>query len=106
MKASSLFSRRIDLFHRSYIVMMEEVGASHATLYRKLKALTGMDATSFIRTVRMRTACQILENERDIRINELAERVGYSNPKYFSVCFKKEFGVSPKDYCFYHTSYV
>lgn len=82
----------------SHIVMMEEVGASHATLYRKLKALTGMDATSFIRTVRMRTACQILENERDIRINELAERVGYSNPKYFSVCFKKEFGVSPKDY--------
>ena len=82
----------------SHIVMMEEVGASHATLYRKLKALTGMDATSFIRTVRMRTACQILEHNPDIRINELAERVGYSNPKYFSTCFKKEFGVSPKDY--------
>ena len=79
-------------------VMMSEVGASHATLYRKLKQLTGMDATSFIRSIRMKAACQILIQEPNVRINELADRVGYSNPKYFSTCFKTEFGMSPREY--------
>lgn len=79
-------------------VLMNDVGASHATLYRKLKQLTGMDATSFIRSIRMKAACQILKQEPNIRINELADRVGYSNPKYFSTCFKTEFGMSPREY--------
>lgn len=82
----------------SHKTMMEEVGASHATLYRKLKALTGMDTTSFIRSIRMRAACQIMAQEPQIRINELAERVGYDNPKYFSTCFKNEFGITPSKY--------
>ena len=78
--------------------MMDEVGASHATLYRKLKVLTGKDSTSFIRGIRMKAACQILTENPSIRIGELAARVGYSNPKYFSTCFKKDFGVSPREY--------
>lgn len=79
-------------------VLMSDVGASHATLYRKLKQLTGMDATSFIRSIRMKAACQILAQDPNIRINELADRVGYSNSKYFSTCFKTEFGMSPREY--------
>lgn len=82
----------------SHQVMMREVGASHATLYRKLKQLTGMDATSFIRSIRMKAACQILTHEPNIRINELSERVGYNNPGYFSTCFKNEFGMTPKEF--------
>lgn len=82
----------------SHQTMMADVGASHATLYRKLKALTGMDATSFIRSIRMKSACQILAHEPDIRIGELAERVGYNNPKYFSSCFKNEFGITPSEF--------
>ena len=78
--------------------MMDEVGASHATLYRKLKVLTGKDSTSFIRGIRMKAACQILTENPSIRIGELAARVGYSNPKYFSTCFKKDFGMSPREY--------
>ncbi len=84
-----------DYSHRD---MMVEVGASHATLYRKLKALTGKDSTSFIRDIRMRAACQILTENPGIRIGELAARVGYSNPKYFSTCFKKDMGMSPREY--------
>ncbi len=84
-----------DYTHR---VLMDEVGASHATLYRKLKALTGMDSTSFIRSMRMKAACQIMTQEPGIRIGELATRVGYTNPKYFATCFKKEFGMTPREY--------
>lgn len=81
----------------SHTVMMDEVGASHATLYRKLKALTGMDATTFIRSIRMRAAYQILLANPTIRISELAERVGYNNSRYFSTCFKNEYGMTPRE---------
>lgn len=83
--------------HYSHTVMMAEVGASHATLYRKLKALTSMDATTFIRSIRMRAAYQILSANPNIRISELAENVGYNNARYFSTCFKNEYGISPRE---------
>ena len=83
--------------HYSHTVMMAEVGASHATLYRKLKALTNMDATTFIRSIRMRAAYQILSANPNIRISELAENVGYNNARYFSTCFKNEYGISPRE---------
>ena len=97
-KCTESVNRHIDDVSYSHQVMMDEVGTSHATLYRKLKALTGMDATSFIRSIRMRAACQIMSNNPDIRIGELAERVGYANPRYFSACFKSEFGMTPHEY--------
>ena len=77
----------------------DEMGTSKSTLYRKLKSLTGMTTTNFIRNVRLKAACRLLEERKDtIRISELAYSVGFSDPKYFSVCFKKEFGVLPTEY--------
>lgn len=71
---------------------------SSSTLYNKLRALTGQNITGFITSIRMKEACQILEREPYIRINELAYRVGFSTPRYFSLCFKKEFGIGVKEY--------
>lgn len=34
----------------------------------------------------------------ELRINELAYRVGFSTPRYFSLCFKKEYGIGVKEY--------
>ena len=60
-----------------------------------------MQAVSMVRPatgIRMRTACQILTNNPDIRIGELAEKVGFSNPRYFSTCFKNEYGMTPTEW--------
>lgn len=77
----------------------DEMGTSRSTLYRKLKSLTGMSTTSFIRNVRLKTACRLLEERKEaIRISELAYAVGFGDPKYFSTCFKREFGVLPTEY--------
>ncbi len=77
----------------------DEMGTSKSTLYRKLKSLTGMSTTTFIRNVRLKTACRLLEERKEnIRISELAYSVGFSDPKYFSTCFKREFGVLPTEY--------
>jgi ligand-binding sensor domain-containing protein/DNA-binding response OmpR family regulator len=77
---------------------IKELGTSKATLYRKLKSLTGLNATSFIRNIRLKAACQIMDEKKNIRVSELAYAVGFNDPKYFSACFKKEFGMHPSEY--------
>ena len=71
---------------------------SSSSLYNKLRATTGQNITGFINSIRMKEACRILRQQPDIRINELAYRVGFSTPRYFSQCFKKEFGMIVKEY--------
>lgn len=77
----------------------EEMMTSKSTLYKKLKSLTGLNSSAFIRNVRLKAACRIMEEKgANVRISELAYLVGFSDPKYFSSCFKKEFGMLPSEY--------
>ena len=77
---------------------IEEMGSSKSTLYKKLKSLTGLNTSAFIRNIRLKAACKIVEDKKRIRISELAYAVGFNDPKYFSACFKKEFGMLPSEY--------
>lgn len=75
-----------------------DMAVSSSTLYKKLRAITGQNINSFIMSVRLKEACRILRQQPDIHINELCFMVGINTPKYFSRCFKEEFGMSPKEY--------
>ena len=75
-----------------------EMGASQSKLYNKLRATTGMNVTNFIRDIRMKAIADIVRQEPDIRVSDLAYRIGFKDPKYFSTTFKKEFGMQPKEY--------
>lgn len=77
---------------------LEEMHTTKSTSFRKLKSLTGLTYVSFIRNIRMKAACRIMEEKKRIRISELAYAVGYNDPRYFSSCFKKEFGMQPSEY--------
>jgi len=75
-------------------VLCKKTGISRPQLYRKLQALTGQSVHEFIRTVRLKRAAQLLETGK-LSIAEVAYRVGFNDPHYFSRCFKKQFGISP-----------
>ena len=75
-----------------------EVHTSKSSLYKRLKAASGVTTTTFIRTIRMKTAAEILDKDPGIRISELAYKVGYNDPKYFSSCFKQDYGMLPSEY--------
>lgn len=78
---------------------VEEMNTSKSTLYKKLKFLTGLNTSAFIRNIRLKAACRIMEEKgTQIRVSELAYAVGFNDPKYFSACFKKEFGMLPTEY--------
>lgn len=76
----------------------EEMSISKSTLYKKLRALTGKSTSGFIRSIRMQSACQLLRQNPQAHISEIAYAVGYNDPKYFSSCFKKDFGCLPSEY--------
>ena len=71
-----------------------EIAMSRTALYNKLKSLTGQGPNDFIRIFRLTRAKELLR-EKKHSIAEISDMVGFSDPKYFSVCFKKQFGESP-----------
>ena len=75
-----------------------DMGASASTLYNKLRAITGMNVSAFIRDARMKEARRLAEANPSMRVSDLAYRVGFQDPKYFSTCFKKQFGIQPKEF--------
>ena len=79
-------------------VFAREMGASQSTLYNKLRATTGMNVSSFIRNIRMKAIDDIIRQQPDLRVSDLAYKVGFKDPKYFATTFKKEFGMQPKEY--------
>ncbi len=85
-------SEKVDISYLSGKLFM-----SNSTLYRKVKALTGISTNEFVRKVKMNNAEHLLLTGK-YNISEVAFRVGMSGPVYFRQCFKEEFGLSPSEY--------
>lgn len=81
--------------------LVKMMSMSSHSLYNKINSLTGMPATTFIRRYRLKTAQRIMDDNRDkkgISVSEIAYLVGFNDPKYFTRCFVKEFGIQPRIY--------
>lgn len=76
----------------------KDMAMGESTLYNKVKATTGQTVIAFITSIRMKEAQRIIQSNPNILISDVAIQVGFNTPKYFSKCFKKEFGVFPKEY--------
>jgi len=66
-------------------------------LSRLYKQHTGVNITETINSMRISKACELL-HDSSLRISEIARRVGYASPSYFTFCFCKKMGVTPKEY--------
>lgn len=76
----------------------KDMAMGESTLYNKVKATTGQTVIAFITSIRLKEAQRIIQSNPNILISDVATQVGFNTPKYFSKCFKKEFGVFPKEY--------
>jgi len=75
----------------------KELGLSRMQLYRKLKGLIGQSANEFTRSIRLKRAAQLIEQNK-LTISEITYEVGFTDLQYFRDCFKKQFGVNPNEY--------
>ena len=76
----------------------KDMAMGESTLYNKMKAITGQTVITFINSIRMKEAQRIIQSNPNILVSDVAIQVGFNTPKYFSKCFKKEFGIFPKEY--------
>ena len=74
-----------------------QLGTSKSSLYRKLKANTGLSINEYIRVCRLKQAAELLSSQK-YKINEVAFMTGFSSPSYFATCFQKQFGISPSEF--------
>lgn len=94
LRVKKVVEEHLDDENFSVEELSRKVGMSRAQLHRKLIALTGKSASRFVRNYRLEHAYQLLEN-RVGTVSEIAYRVGYSSPAYFTKCFTEDFGISP-----------
>lgn len=71
---------------------------SYANLYRKLKALTGMNVGEYIRHIRLQKAAALLKSSPDLSISQITLEVGFVTLAHFSREFKKVYGLSPSKF--------
>ncbi|HSI77293.1 MAG TPA: response regulator, partial [Lunatimonas sp.] len=77
--------------------LVKDLGLSRTILFEKFKALIGQTPNDFIQMIRLKRAAQLIL-ETDLKFSEIGYMVGFSNPKYFSKCFQKQFGSTPSQY--------
>ncbi len=77
--------------------MSREVGMSRVHLNRRLKETLGISPSSLIKSTRMKQAAYLMVHDK-VNISEVAYRVGFSTPSYFSNSFRSYFGMSPKEF--------
>ncbi|MDP4261240.1 MAG: two-component regulator propeller domain-containing protein [Bacteroidota bacterium] len=74
-----------------------EIGMSHPSLYKKVKAVSGLTVNVFVRYLRLRKAAELLINT-DKTIVEVTYITGFNDIRYFREQFYNLFEMNPSDY--------
>lgn len=77
--------------------LAKELGFSRSQLLRKIKTHTGSSVNQFIREIRLKEAAKLILNH-DFTASEVAYKVGFSSPSYFTKCFLDFYGVTPGEF--------
>ena len=95
-RLNSLIEENIMKENIDMAFVTDKMAMSHSTFYRKVKALTGMTATEYIRKRRLRHCYELLESG-DYNVNQAAMMTGFNQMAHFRETFKKEFGILPSE---------
>ena len=76
--------------------LTKDLSVSRTLLHTKLKSLVGLSATEYINRIKLKEGLRLLEEGNNI--SEVSYITGFTSPSYFSRCFKKVYGKSPRDF--------
>lgn len=102
----SEFLARLDEIVRNHLSEPEfdvnqlarELGVSRSSLYNKLKALSFVTPNEYILNARLKVAADLLKQNLEMQITEIAYQVGFNSLRYFRHCFKASFNQTPQEY--------
>ena len=96
-RAIKIVEENISNANLDITLLEEELKMSNMQMYRKLKSLTNLSGNEFIKNIRLKKAVQLLESE-NYNVSEIAYKVGFNDPSYFTRMFKKQYGKTPSEY--------
>ncbi|MDP2335069.1 MAG: two-component regulator propeller domain-containing protein [Bacteroidota bacterium] len=96
-KALDIIEKHMGNVNFSVEEFSRQMGVSRMQLYNKIVSLTGSTPLEFIRIMRLKRAASLLSKSQ-LNVSEIAYQVGFNDPKYFTIQFKKEFSVLPSRY--------
>jgi signal transduction histidine kinase/ligand-binding sensor domain-containing protein/DNA-binding response OmpR family regulator len=77
--------------------LSKSLGISRTLLFEKFKALVRETPNDFIQSIRLKHAAHLLLHSKGM-VAEIAYKVGFNEPKYFSKCFQRHYGQTPSAY--------
>jgi signal transduction histidine kinase/DNA-binding response OmpR family regulator/ligand-binding sensor domain-containing protein len=77
--------------------MVDDLNMSRSSLFRKIKSLTGLSISAFIRSIRLKRAAHLILTS-DLNLSQISYEVGFNDYKYFKTSFKKQFKCLPSKY--------
>ena len=77
--------------------LTDNMAMSRASLYHKVKTLTGLGVNDYINRLRIEKSVYLLTNT-NLNINEISYEVGFTYPRYFSTSFKQIKGMTPTQF--------
>lgn len=78
-------------------LLSTHLSISRVQLYKRMISLTGITPSEYLRTKRIKFAEHLLRSD-DLNISEIAYKVGFNNPRYFTKYFQDAYGVTPSQY--------
>ncbi len=94
-KMLAAIDSRLDDGTISVPALCRDMGMSKTMLTIKIKGITGQSPGEFIQATRLKKAAYMIRNFPERTISEIAYDLGFSSPKYFTDCFKRQFAVTP-----------
>lgn len=96
-RAMDHIEKNISNYDYNVEAFVSDMGIGRTLLYQKISDIVGMSIKEFIMDIRLKRGAQLLK-ESDLTISEIADKTGFNNPKYFSICFKKHFELTPSEF--------
>lgn len=78
-------------------LLASKLNMSRSMLYRRISQFTQQSPVEFVKTVRLKRAKQLLETGI-YNVSEVGDMIGFRDSRYFGICFKKLYEISPKAY--------
>ncbi|MEM6517082.1 MAG: ATP-binding protein [Bacteroidota bacterium] len=104
LEKERIFMDKVNLFIKQHLknsdlngrIISQHFRMSRMQLHRKLKAITNLNTSELIQSVRLEVASELLKTQR-LNVSEVAFQTGFTSSSYFSKVFKKKFGISPSE---------
>ena len=97
LKLNAIISAHISDPDLDQQILCRELGVSRASLFNKMKSITGAGAKEYITRIRLDKAKSLIENT-DLSIAEISDLTGFASQSYFSTAFKNFTGMTPSQY--------